>query len=549
MRLSKKTFLYSIGITVLLVGMITVYFVTMLPSLYVDYMKKQNLQSVVKVEQGYIKNHSYQGLNVPNPIGTTTLEIPHFGNQLYLAGRGFKMTVTVKDAELKLLLEQIRGCFLDIKRMDKSDFDRIDWGILKKVVKQSTQLSGTAPIDIKVHTDKVADIFAANGAGKIHMMGQGITVFEESGSDHTNEYTTYIAVGESGGSLNFTFLPTMTPQMTAIKPIVLGSLPMIAAVLFFIVLICSQYYSKKIVNPIIRLACYAEDIKESGCLEVEPFDIKARDEIGELGRTLNELYARLRQNYLELEEKNGRLKKENERQEVFLRASSHQLKTPVTAALLLVDGMMQEVGKYKDTKAHLPEVKAQLQSMRGIVEDILYLNHCTEHLAIRQVKLERLMEEVLSAYKVQIEAKQLKVEMGSPDKVLQSPDLVLQSRGSEGKSPSGVVQSDWGLLKKMTDNLISNAVAYTQEGLSIRIEVTVDAVTILNEGAHIDEGLLPHIYEPFVSGNGRKKGKGLGLYVTAYYSEVLGHRLMVENTEDGVLSRIIFKKSCPADIA
>lgn len=547
MRLSKKTFLYSIGITVLLVGMIVIYFMTMLPSLYVDYMKKQNLKSVVKVEKGYMENHSYKGLEVPNPIATATLEIPGSGDELYLTGKSYRITVTVKEAGLRQLLYQVRDSFSDIKNRDKSDFDDIDWGILKKVMKQSNPQSGTAPFDVKVQAEKALESFAERGKEKMHVMGEGIVVFEASTSDGINDYTTYVAVGESGKSLNVTILPVMTPQMDGIKPIVLGSVPMMAAVLFLIVLICSQYFSSKIVTPIIRLAGYAEDIKAHGNLEVAPFDITSQDEIGELGKTLNELYARLRQNYLELEAKNERLKKENKRQEVFVRASSHQLKTPVTAALLLVDGMMQEVGKYKDTKAYLPEVKAQLLSMRGIVEDLLYLNHCTEHLRIQQVEVGRLIEEVLVAYKVQIEAKRLELVLGGPYGTVQGLDGMMQSADSTAQSPGGaaeglgiVVKSDRGLLMKMVDNLISNAVAYTQEGLGIRIELTLEAITIFNEGAHIDGELLPHIYEPFVSGNSRKKGRGLGLYVTAYYSEVLGHRLLVENTEKGVLSQIIF---------
>ena len=89
MKLSKKTFLYSIGISVLLIGLIVIYFVTMLPSLYVDYMKKENLKSVVEVEKGYMKNHSYEGLKVQNPTGSATLEIPMSGNVMYVAGMGF----------------------------------------------------------------------------------------------------------------------------------------------------------------------------------------------------------------------------------------------------------------------------------------------------------------------------------------------------------------------------------------------------------------------------------------------------------------------------
>lgn len=56
-----------------------------------------------------------------------------------------------------------------------------------------------------------------------------------------------------------------------------------------------------------------------------------------------------------------------------MRASSHQLKTPVAAAMLLIDGMIDEMGKYADVKTYLPQVKGKLIEMRDIVNNVLYL--------------------------------------------------------------------------------------------------------------------------------------------------------------------------------
>ena len=56
-----------------------------------------------------------------------------------------------------------------------------------------------------------------------------------------------------------------------------------------------------------------------------------------------------------------------------MRASSRQLKTPVAAAMLLIDGMIDEMGKYADVKTYLPQVKGKLIEMRDIVNNVLYL--------------------------------------------------------------------------------------------------------------------------------------------------------------------------------
>ena len=158
-------------------------------------------------------------------------------------------------------------------------------------------------------------------------------------------------------------------------------------------------------------------------------------------------------------------------------------------------------------------------SMRKIVEDILYLNYHAENIQQEQVAVEVLAEELVKAYAVQTEDKKLQVQI-------------------EGK---GIVSTDREMLKKIADNLLSNAVQYTPEEQEIVIEVSDTELCITNYGVVINEKLLPNIFEPFVSGDGSKKGKGLGLYVAAYYSKLMGYKLQIENIENGVQATIIMK--------
>lgn len=222
---------------------------------------------------------------------------------------------------------------------------------------------------------------------------------------------------------------------------------------------------------------------------------------------------------MELQQKNQHLTDENKRQEVFLRASSHQLKTPIAAALLLVEGMMDEVGKYKDTKTYLPQVKLQLISMKNIVEDILYLNHCSGDLRIEEIPLLCLVHECLRLFSVEITDRGLYIHV------------------TERES---IVKADTEILRKIIDNLLSNAIHYTSCNNIIEIVTSDSALIIRNHGAHIEDTLLPHIFEPFVSSDTRKKGHGLGLYVAAYYAELLGCSIDVHNLTDCVQTRLTF---------
>jgi len=212
------------------------------------------------------------------------------------------------------------------------------------------------PLEIHIDTKEEDGVFR-NEEYHVHAVSDKMIVFEFDICDENNQYATYVTMEQTEKELVMTILPMMSSNMEEIRPVIVRSIPMLITVVFLLVLVASQMFSRKIVNPVIRLANYARVIKANNHFKMEPFLVEGKDEIGELAATLNELYQQLQENYVELEEKNKLLQEENKRQEVFMRASSHQLKTPITAALLLLDGMINQVGKYKDTKEYLPKSK------------------------------------------------------------------------------------------------------------------------------------------------------------------------------------------------
>lgn len=536
MGLRKKTFLYSVALAVIMIVFVIGYFVLMLPSLYVDYVMNSNLESVTEIQNGYMAQRSYDDLTVKNPSSVYTLEVPNMGNEVYLAGKFFRLTIIVRDEELQSLLDYVRTMMTESdspgnleKVSDSADqkaFAELlgQWqDELKDIFTGQELISDAAPIEVKLEQKgQQSEQVYRDEYYKLHTISGDTVVYEAGVSDGNYSYTTYIAMGRTQDAFIITVMPTMTPQMEEITPIVIGSLPMIVAVIFLVVLVSSGFFSGKIVNPIIRLASHAESAGMAERFEPEEFTFltNSKDEIGILGRNLQELYQKLRDNYEQLEHKNRLLGEENERQEVFLRASSHQLKTPIAAALLLVEGMMNEVGRYKDVKVYLPEVKKQLLSMKKIVEDILYLNYHAENMQQEEVAVEALMEELVRAYAVQAEDKKLQIII-------------------DGK---GMIQTDREMLKKIADNLLSNAVQYTPGQQRVTIGISNTALCITNYGVTIEDKLLPNVLEPFVSSDGSRKGKGLGLYVAAYYSRLMGYELKIDNIENGVQAVLFFEK-------
>lgn len=519
MKLSRKTFIYSTIISIIIVSLIIGYFILMLPSLYVDYMEDRNLNSVTGLQKGVMKYGSYDKLEVNNPTSTITLKIPDSGNTFYILNKFFQTSVEIRDKDFEDILDKVRYYSNHRDEMKNFHMKDIDLKKLKKKLTSDQTLKDNFPLKFTFRKMEYKNTYQ-QVSSRMHLMNSNLAVYEANVTDGQNYYTSYAALGIMDHTIYITFVPTMTPRIEEIKPVILQSMPMILAVALLLILISSQVFSRFIVNPIIRLAQHAQYMRDCESLKLEPLKLSGHDEISVLADSLNKLYGRIQENYRELEIKNQYLAEENLRQEVFLRASSHQLKTPVTAALLLVDGMMNEIGKYKDTKVYLPQVKKQLQSMQKIVEDILYLNHCSEHLQLDHHLLSQIMEDCLASYHVQIEKKALQII-------------------TKGYIPE--IITDRELMGKILDNLLSNAVNYSPEHGKIEIIYEENKLYIQNYGVTIEEELLPHVFEAFVTSNNSTKGHGLGLYIVSYYAKLLGCQVKLINIDNGVSAQLIIR--------
>lgn len=543
-KLGERNLFYSMVLAGCMLTFLVGYFVYMLPSLYVDYTMEQNLQSIKAQHKMYVQSGSYADVQVKNPTACFSIKIPDMEDSIYLATKFFSVKVDVEDPKIRELFAEFRSLLkaYDQNSGESNIYDTDNFGerFAEKAEEWGGTLGGTfqsmisemacVPLQIQVLEQQSMENEYHNEYRKVHRVSDELIIFEMGVEDRSSRYINYMAVQRTEGSLILTFLPVVTPDMNEIRPIVFQSLPMLGAVIFLLVLLFSQIYSRGIVSPIVRLVQHTEQMKNSRGFQQIPKDKDLsdvlslrKDEIGALAVTIDALYQTIRTKYEELEEKNQALAEENKRQEVLLRASSHQLKTPISAALLLVDGMQNKIGRYQDTQTYLPKVKEQLLSMKKMVEDILYLNHCGETVDIQRIELRRVLETKLEVYRIAIADRQLEIQVEGLERV--------------------VIDTDETLFAQILDNILSNVVNYTPQKERVQITLTAQELWIKNTGIQIDVDILPHIFEPFVSGNHEKTDRqssshGLGLYIAAYYARKLGMRIDISNQEDGVVTVI-----------
>jgi len=517
MNLYRKTVVYSLALAAVFMTLLILFFLLLLPSLYVDYTDERNYETTLAQHLSYIDKGAFDRTPTSATLTLAVFDIPKQGSVIEAHSYAFDLEVRLLDERLVGLLDKLRGMAQDSGQLPDGDFDagfftEEDWVTLRDVLSPAGLSPWSDVLDVSVTTNVTAAGLTMVRASTSAITG-GVGMRAMLSDGETN-YSTYVMFGETETSYILTGCWALTPRITEIRPIVLQSLPAVAAVTLLVVLLASQFFSGQVVGPVLRIASHVREATERADLPLKPLTVRGKDEISTLARDIDRTFARLRESYGSLESANRTLTLRARQQQVFLKASSHQLKTPLASAMLLLDGVIGKVGKYADADTYLPEVKKQLLSMRSIITEILTIEDSLAPVVISETKMDELLEGCLAACRAQAEEKGLELLVSGP---------------------GAVWQTDASVTAKIIDNLLSNAVAHTQAGGGIHVELSGACLSVRNAPAHIDERMLPHIREPFVTSRREAGGgHGLGLYVASYLAEILGCELTVENTDDGV---------------
>jgi len=287
--------------------------------------------------------------------------------------------------------------------------------------------------------------------------------------------------------------------------VILSLMPISIFICFVAAVAFSLVYARIITGPIKVISDATRRMtaleRNAKCL------VDSNDEIGVLAANVNELYSNLHETIGSLE---AELKKVGEAERAkaeFLRAASHELKTPVTAVSVVMDNMILGIGKYRDHDEWLPKCKKLVDDLSHMLCEILAasrLEDLSESCTTQSI--EPLCREVLEPYIMIARAKGLVLDIDWSDAF----DVSVPPR----------------LLGKALSNIMSNAVQYSVPGGRIGVYCNQNALVIENETVPIPPDEIALIFEPFhrldVSRSRETGGNGLGLYIVASVLQLLG---------------------------
>jgi signal transduction histidine kinase len=239
-----------------------------------------------------------------------------------------------------------------------------------------------------------------------------------------------------------------------------------------------------------------------------------RDELGRLGRAFNAMTEQLQGRTAELERSNRDL-------EDYAAVASHDLQGPLATIGMHAELLQRRLGSESEQETMLAErIVFSSRSMTALVRDLLaYSRAGNVQPSHERVELDEVVARAID-------------NLAAP---------IAEARARVGADPLPDVVGDRALLAQVFQNLIANAVKFSDGGTpTVRVRAEPDGeqrvrVSVEDSGIGIAPAEAERIFRPFhrLHGEDRYEGSGIGLAICRRVVEAHGGRIWAEPRPEG----------------
>jgi two-component system OmpR family sensor kinase len=258
--------------------------------------------------------------------------------------------------------------------------------------------------------------------------------------------------------------------------------------------------ARKALLPVARMTRKAELISADRLQERVAVP-RARDELGRLASTLNDMLDRIERGVQE--------------QQRLVADASHELRTPLAVMRSEIDVWLRAPALPQEAREALESVGEEVERMSRILDNLLTLARIDEgrlDLLCAPQGLDELVGEVLSKLRP----------------IAESKGITLRADGEDAE-----VLADAPRFELVIVNLVDNAIKYTGPGGEVRVQLWHDrhegGITVSDTGPGISEEALPHLFDRFYRADAARSraagGSGLGLAICKEIVTAHGGRL------------------------
>lgn len=304
--------------------------------------------------------------------------------------------------------------------------------------------------------------------------------------------------------------------------------------------------TRLVTRPVGKLEEAAESI-ERGDFDIDMDGIGDRDEMQSLAERIKSMALQLKTSYEgmenqvrertcelalaneelerrreQLERANSVLQETNEFKSDFLATMSHELRTPLTSILAFTEiWENMDVSRDEREQAAVHEVRESGQLLLYMVDNILEMARSEAGKISLDVEPVDLIDLINAVEK--------------PTRFLAEKRSIALKTHVDADVP--IIVADWEKLRRIVENLVSNAIKYTRRGGEVSVHVRYDEertgilIDVADNGIGISEENLPFVFERYTqidkSSQKRYSGSGLGLAVVQELTELHGGSVLV----------------------
>lgn len=189
---------------------------------------------------------------------------------------------------------------------------------------------------------------------------------------------------------------------------------------------------------------------------------------------------------------------------------SHDLRTPLTAICGYLDLLEQEPQSEKSGR-YLAVIRERTDAMRSLTEELFRYSVITataDELDMQAVRLNDILEQSLAGFYGALSARGITPEIRMPEAAV-------------------IRELDAAALRRIFDNILSNAVKYSDGDLTIRLRPD-GSVTFLNRASSLSRVQAERLFDRFYTVETARNSTGLGLSIAKLLTEKMGGMITAE---------------------
>ena len=295
--------------------------------------------------------------------------------------------------------------------------------------------------------------------------------------------------------------------------------------------IIMYFVANRVIKPVLALAALSEKMSN---LDFDAhYEADAQDEIGILGRNMNNLSSRLKDAIGALQDANRQLQHDidektqiDEMRKEFIANVSHELKTPIALIQGYAEGLTE-----------------------GMCEDEESRNYYCEVIMDEAGKMNKMVKQLLTLTALEFGNDAPSMDTFDITELIQdlirsSSILIQQNEATVCYQPDGpcMVFADEFKIEEVVTNYLTNAIHHLdgERRIEIRVEKIGETVkvTVFNTGNPIPEADLPNLWTKFYKVDKARTraygGSGIGLSIVKAIMDIHHQSCGVVNVEGGV---------------